>query len=147
MPPDVIDSFSGEYRFLSNFWMKPIIFPNIQFPSVENAYQAAKTEDVSLWEEFSLCSPAEAKKLGRTLPIRDNWEQVKLGYMYQLLQMKFAHHSELAKRLLATGDAFLIEGNHWGDTYWGVCNGEGYNHLGQLLMMVRANLQTSVALH
>lgn len=42
----VIDSFSGNYEFLSNFAGCNIIDDGIPYPSVENAYQAHKTLDM-----------------------------------------------------------------------------------------------------
>ena len=46
--------------------------------------------------------------------------------------------------LLATGKATLVEGNSWGDTFWGVCRGKGKNMLGKILMRVRKRLATIV---
>lgn len=131
-----IDRFDGEHRFLSNFWAAPVRLDGWGYPSVENAYQAAKTLVVSERVPFQKCSAFEAKKLGRTLTLRADWEAAKRDEMVALLIQKFSH-AHLCKLLVATGDAELIEGNHWGDTYWGVCRGKGENHLGKLLMMVR----------
>ena len=60
--------------------------------------------------------------------------------MAALIAQKF-DKGELALALKYTGDAELIEGNNWGDTFWGVCNGVGENHLGKLLMARRAQLR------
>jgi len=133
--------FSNEYRFLSNFYPVSILVEDHAFDSVEHAYQAHKTgrED---WPLFNNITPGQAKRLGRRLQIRSDWDQVKLNIMLDLLRKKFTH--ALAHQLLATGDLQLIEGNTWGDVYWGVCAGEGENHLGKLLMQVRDALRQTV---
>lgn len=135
-----ISEFRGEYRFLSNFWLVQILFENDWYTSVESAYQAAKTLDKELREPFLSLNPAESKKLGRTLTIRQDWETVKENVMLSLLRLKFSNPI-LSKKLLATGDQVLIEGNLYHDTYWGVCRGVGKNRLGVLLMQVRQELK------
>lgn len=64
---------------------------------------------------------------------------MKLGVMLELVQKKF-HPIFMQNRLLATDNAELVEGNYWGDRFWGVCKGEGENHLGKILMRVRKEL-------
>lgn len=140
-----ITSFSGPHRWLSNFWPAPVRMSGVVYPTVEHAYQAAKTTDPSLRQQIAAVrSPAEAKRLGRRLPLRPDWEQIKQPVMLACLRAKF-RHPELHARLLATGDALLVEGNAWGDRYWGVCRGIGQNHLGRLLMQVRNELRESEA--
>lgn len=138
-----IDSFSGEYAWLSNFYSAPVTFDNVVYPSVEHAYQAAKTLDATLRRRFLApdVTAGKAKRWGRALPIRKDWEQVKLGVMKLLIARKFSKGSELATQLLATGDTPLVEYNTWRDTFWGVCNGVGENHLGKLLMQQRTYLR------
>ena len=132
-----IDSFSGEHRFLSNFWYHPIRMGGKLYPTNEHAFQAAKTLSPLQREMIQLAeSPGMAKLLGRTVNLRDDWEEIKLDVMYQINLHKFANGT-LRDKLVATGDAELIEGNHWGDKFWGVCDGEGQNHLGKILMAVR----------
>jgi hypothetical protein len=82
-------------------------------------------------------TPGDAKRLGRHIDIRADWDDVKLEVMAFLLVQKFRKGTLLASMLEATGDAYLMEGNHWGDTFWGVCDGEGNNYLGELLMLIR----------
>jgi ribA/ribD-fused uncharacterized protein len=135
-----IDSFSGPYAFLSNFCMHPVHLDGRLYPSVEHAYQAAKALDPKLRVRFQLpIQGAHAKRLGRKVRLRADWENVKNRVMLTLLREKFSDES-FGKNLLATGDARLVEGNTWGDTYWGVCRGEGQNMLGFLLMQVRYEL-------
>ena len=139
-PAEAIISFTGKYRFLSNFHMCYIRWGGGNlYPSVENAYQAAKTMDMNERIKFLNIYPGAAKKLGRTLKLRENWEDVKVGTMLVLLAIKFSE-PKLRAKLLATGDAKLVEGNDWGDTYWGVCNGEGHNMLGKLLVELRKTI-------
>lgn len=136
---DTINSFVGDNRFLSNFSIVDVVLDGATYPSVENAYQAAKTLIVKLRSHFKKCAAADAKKLGRKLVMRHDWEHVKLGLMEDLLRQKFAQ--EPFKTLLkATGTAALVEGNWWGDTFWGVYRGTGENHLGRILMKIRDEL-------
>lgn len=132
-----IDKFDGEYRWLSNFWPCAISFNGLVFSSLEAAYVAAKTDDPTEIMYINTLTPGQAKKYGRTLELRPDWDEVKVYAMLFLLRKKFKKGSDLAKMLDATGDAELIEGNTWGDTFWGVCNGIGENNLGKLLMQVR----------
>lgn len=128
-------------RFLSNFYPATVKYDGCPYATVEHAYQAAKTTDLR-WRlrVGSAFGPGAAKKLGRLVPLRRDWEQIKQRVMLELLRDKF-RDPVLRDKLLATGDAELIEGNHWHDTYWGVCNGAGENHLGKLLMVLRGELQ------
>lgn len=133
-----IDSFQGPYRFLSNFWSVQITYEKLSYPTVEHAYQAAKTLDQA--DRYHIAvedTPGRAKRAGQKLTLRDDWEEIKLDVMEQLLRLKFAEGSKLLTWLRNTQDAELIEGNTWGDKFWGVCNGEGQNHLGKLLMKIR----------
>ena len=135
----MIPEFKNEYFFLSNFYESPIEYNGMEYPSVEHAYQAQKTLDIN--ERFPfVCkdkSPAAAKKLGRKLTLRDDWEEVKERIMEELVFIKFDTNEKLRLLLLSTGDEELQEGNYWGDDYWGVCNGLGANKLGKTLMAVR----------
>jgi predicted NAD-dependent protein-ADP-ribosyltransferase YbiA (DUF1768 family) len=74
--------------------------------------------------------------------LRTGWETSKNAVMKALLIQKFTRHLDLAQALLATGEADLIEGNDWGDVYWGVCRAHGRNQLGRQLMEVRALLRS-----
>lgn len=136
-----IKGFFGEYRWLSNFSPVTIEFAGFWFPTVEHAYVAAKTLDRNAQEIISgLNTPGEAKRFGRTLVLRYDWEKIKLETMKGFLEQKFGYEP-YANSLLATGDAYLEETNTWGDTYWGVCNGIGQNNLGKLLMQIRNDLR------
>ena len=117
MSQNRIDNFRGTHRFLSNFFPAEVAYEGAIYPSVENAFQAAKCVSASERTVFAVCSPAEAKRFGRHVRLRPDWEQIKLDIMRQLVTDKFARSSELRRRLLATGDAQLIEGNTWNDTF------------------------------
>lgn len=140
----MISEFRGSYSFLSNFFPSPIMVDGLRYPTVEHAFQAAKTTD-KIWREKirNATTPSRAKLFGRRCPIREDWEEKKLEVMEYLLQIKFRSPA-LQRRLLETDDLLLIEGNTWGDTYWGAVrsNGkwEGENQLGQLLMKLRKEL-------
>ncbi len=137
----MIDKFQGEYRFLSNFYPSPIMMFGEEYPTVEHAFQAVKTCVTSQREEIrNALTPGDAKRLGRTVSMRPNWEDTKLEAMKMLAYSKFVTHPLLAEKLRATGTAELIEGNTWGDKFWGVCDGEGENHLGRILMAIREHV-------
>lgn len=138
----MINSFRGEYRFLSNFSQSRIKLDGFVYTTVEHAFQAAKTLDMQCRGEICAAgSPGSAKALGRRVPLRLGWEDMKVDVMYRLLQEKFKD-PYLREYLLATGDEELVEGNTWGDTFWGVCRGEGQNWLGKLLMQVREEIKS-----
>lgn len=136
-----IESFSGEYKWLSNFYSAWVQYAGLEFANVESAYVASKTEDPEERKKIqSIDQPGKVKQYGRTLKLRDNWERVKISIMADLLSQKFDYGTELGQKLLDTEDADLIEGNTWGDTFWGVYNGKGKNILGKLLMAQRNKL-------
>jgi len=134
----MIDSFRGAHRFLSNFSPAPVWLDGIEYPTVEHAYQAAKTVDEKWRNEIRLATtPAEAKRLGRQCPMRRDFDSIEV--MRDLLEQKFKSGIRRAL-LIGTGAHILVEGNTWGDTFWGMCNGKGENMLGILLMEVRQKI-------
>lgn len=137
----MIDSFRNKYSFLSNYELSPFTVNGVVFPTMEHYFQAMKaTNQKDLLEIANAPTPGQAKRLGRKVKIRPDWEYVKKDIMLEGLREKFAI-PELRQKLLDTGDAYLEEGNTWGDCYWGVCNGTGENNLGLLLMKVREEIQ------
>ncbi len=138
----MITEFQGEYRWLSNFWPVNVIYDGVTYPSVENAYQAAKAGLASERVVFETCAPNIAKRLGKRVRIRPDWDLIRLATMYNLNYQKY-QDEEMRKKLLATGDQVIQEGNRWHDTYWGVDleTGEGENHLGKILMQIREELK------
>ncbi|QGH45272.1 hypothetical protein [Bacteriophage Eos] len=140
-------TFDGEFSFLSNFYESEMEIdqgptkPPVVVKTLEHAYQAlkAKTKDECDWVLASP-TPGVAKRRGQKVDAWDNWEELKADIMLELLRIKFFFNENMRQRLLATGTARLVEGNTWGDRYWGVCRGEGENTLGMLLMQVRSEL-------
>ncbi len=139
--------FRGQYHFLSNFYSCEIEWLGYIYPTVEHAFQAAKfANHPTIVDEIR-----KAESPGRTKAIASKYRnRIEPSWfifsrelvMYWLLKQKFSPGSQLAAKLLATGDRQLVEGNRWGDTFWGVCNGVGENNLGQILMCIRSELAT-----
>ena len=133
----MISDFDKEWAFLSNFYQSEIEFEDITYPTNEHFFQAMKTLDIDERRAIANCrTPSQAKRMGRRVALRPDWEDVKESVMLEGLYLKFADE-QLADWLLETGDEELVEGNTWLDTTWGVCNGVGENKLGKLLMRVR----------
>lgn len=139
----MIDRFDGtKHRFLSNFYMAPVAYEGILYPSSEHAYQAAKSLDQEVRKRIaSLKTAGQSKKAGRQIHIRPNWDAIKYDIMSEIVLEKFIQNPDLKQKLLDTGDDELIEGNTWGDTFFGICNGVGENNLGKILMKVRSILR------
>ena len=142
---DTITEFQGKYRFLSNFYPIDIFdrTSGLIFPTVEHAYQASKERNPKYWAGIHDCqSPGGAKRMGMDAICYKGWKQQRISIMLELLRQKFIQH-ELRYNLLDTGDAMLVEGNRWGDTFWGVDMRvmEGKNFLGFLLMQVREEMR------
>lgn len=137
----IIIEFRHGFEFLSNFWIVEIENEGLVFPSVEHAFQAAKTlnkEDKLIIQ--AAVSPRIAKRIGRVVTLRKDWEEVKFDVMLNLLRKKFSV-LELRQKLIDTDDAVLQERNNWNDRIWGICNGKGENNLGKLLMQVRTEVK------
>jgi len=142
-----ITDFRGDYGFLSNFYASPVSFEGVDYPTIEHAFQAAKTADYDVRRSIrNAATPGTAKRMGRTLKRRADWFDVSLVIMEQLVREKFTRYPELKALLLATGETELIEGNNWNDRFygaiWDTTKNEwvGENHLGQILMKVREEL-------
>lgn len=134
-----IDRFDGEYAFLSNFYESSALYDGVMYPTAEHAYQAAKTLYPDEQERIrNARTPGQAKRLGRQVTMRPDWDEVKVAVMRVVLVTKFQHNAEIRQKLIDTGDSYLEEGNWWGDTFWGVCKGKGQNKLGLLLMQLRS---------
>lgn len=139
----MIDFFDGEYAFLSNFYNASCIFEEKLYPTVEHAFQAAKSLDHAERDWIAAAgSPGLAKRLGRRINLRPDWEKIKFDVMEECLRSKFAD-PVLKQKLLATGDEELVEGNYWHDNTYGNCSCEkckdivGRNMLGNILMKLR----------
>jgi ribA/ribD-fused uncharacterized protein len=148
---NVINSFRNEYFWLSNMTRVWVILDDVRYPSTEHAFVAGKTLIPAEREPLLALKPGEAKRYGGSkagnLTLRPDWMQVKYDLMLNLLRQKFVNNSEFRRKLLATGDSVLIEGNTWHDNDWGDCScgrcasTPGQNNLGRLIMQVRQELK------
>lgn len=146
-PSLLIDYFRGKYGFLSNMHSCKVWYKGITYPSAEHAFVASKIEfDGKLSSILhkikvsKIANPGEAKKYGKTIVLAPGWDENKIEIMRDIVLAKFTQNHDLEKKLLATGNAELVEGNTWWDRFWGVCQGEGQNQLGKILMEVRTFL-------
>ena len=148
----MIESFSGRYNFLSNFYPAKIEHQGITYPTLEHYYVSMKVKnDQQIDGKYitmidcreliaKMPNPARVKQFGKIIKVRRDWDDVKLDVMLWGVREKFKH-TDLKDLLLSTGDQELVEGNTWNDTYWGICRGEGQNNLGKILMKVRMELR------
>lgn len=143
-----ITSFKDEYDFLSNFYLCHIVWIRKDWISAEHVFQAMKCigkTDRGMIRNLS--TPGKAKRMGRRIVLRDDWEDVKEGMMLRTLRKKFLQNKRLLKKLIGTGDAELIEGNNCHANFWGNCEClrckdlHGFNKLGEILMQVRDELR------
>ncbi len=134
--------FRGKFDFLSNMYAATFEWDGRTYRNSEAAFQSAKSLDPSVRDEFSEMTGVVAKREGKKVKLRGDWESVKDDIMEEVVRAKFSQNPDLLQRLIDTGDMELTEGNRWHDRYWGVdlLTGEGENHLGIILMKVRAEL-------
>jgi ribA/ribD-fused uncharacterized protein len=135
-----IDRFSGRYNYLSNFSPHPVTMPDgREHRTAEHAFQSAKAVTLSDYDFVTgQPTPGRAKQAGRRIARRQDWDEVRDAVMLAVIRAKFTRGTMLANLLDLTGDEELVEGNTWGDRYWGVCGGSGENRLGKILMQVRS---------
>ena len=127
--------FRDEYYFLSNMYPIYIPYKNGLYKCVESAFQMMKCSDDNEKKGFELLNGFEAKKRGRRVKLRSDWHEVKVSVMREILKRKFELPELINKLKEIKGE--IVEDNHWGDRYWGRCNGTGKNVLGKLLMEIR----------
>lgn len=145
----MIKEFKNQYFFLSNFYECPIYYNKLVFCNVEAAFQAQKAIDEKEQYKFINLNASQARKLGKTIVLRKDWEEVKDNIMYEIVKRKFTVNKELQQKLIDTKDEELVEGNWWHDTYWGMDSktGIGKNKLGKILMKVRGEVKSSNAIN
>jgi ribA/ribD-fused uncharacterized protein len=162
-PLGVITHFTGDEHFLSNFYLSPVLLGNIWYPSGEHAFVSLKTIDPRIKRKVAqIETPLEAKRYGRKIELRPEWDDRRVEMMSRVIRSKFSptRNRHLAQQLVRTRGYTLVEGNHWGDLYWGACyftnnnrvpdmkvwhrDGNipliGFNFLGSLLMIRRDQL-------
>ncbi len=156
-----VTRFSGEYAFLSSFAQIPFMynipgFGLVQLPDREHGFQALKTDHPEQIRAVLYAgSAAGAKRQGRQVTMRPCWEQDRQSEMLSLILAQFRQNPACRGLLAATGDAELVEGNTWNDTFWGAIPLEhcsryetslpvwagmtfhGHNWLGRSLMAAR----------
>jgi hypothetical protein len=139
----MIKEFKGKYQWLSNFYPCSILYHGRMFRSVEHAYQSAKSDN-TFWINFCLRTedPGKVKTKSNNLEYdKELWKTKSLKVMERLLTQKF-NMEPFRSLLLDTDNEELQEGNTWHDTFWGVDlkTGQGQNHLGKLIMLIRDRL-------
>lgn len=145
----MIKEFKNQYFFLSNFYECPVYYNKLVFCNAEAAFQAQKVIDEKEQYKFINLNASQARKLGKTIVLREDWEEVKDNIMYEIVKRKFTVNKELQQKLIDTKDEELVEGNWCHDTYWGVDSktGIGKNKLGKILMKVREEVKSSNAIN
>ena len=146
---DRIESFKEEYRFLSNFYQTPVTYCGLTYPNAEAAFQAQKCRQEEDKVRYTLVkNPVRAKQMGKKEPgLPENWREISYDIMLGIVRAKFSV-PEMKEKLLATGDAELVEGNNHHDNLWGNCSCArcaarvGENRLGKILMQVRKELKS-----
>lgn len=139
-----IDMFVGTYSSLSNFYQSSFELDGQEWETVEHYYQAQKTHDPDLREGIRRASkPGQAKRIGQTVPLRPDWEEIKIDVMAKALEAKFRANPRIRDDLISTFPYILLEGNNWGDCFWGIDikTRIGHNVLGLLLMELRARFR------
>lgn len=137
---NAITSFRNENYFLSNMRPAKVTYNGVTYRNAEAAFQAQKCANDSDRAKFANMSGKEARREGRRVELRKDWDSVKLDIMRDIIRAKFSD-GDLARRLVSTGYKNLVEGNSWNDTFWGVSGGIGENNLGKVLMEVRDELR------
>lgn len=150
----MIARFAGQWQPLSNFHLQTTPIKDkfgIEYYSVENIFQACKTQDPDLRLAMSKMTPGQSKRAGRAIKMTpeqiQEWDSKCYEAMKACVREKFKD-PQLANFLLSTGDEDLQEGNVWHDNRWGVCNcarcpGQGANWLGKILMEIRSEIGTN----
>ncbi len=136
------NSFRGDWSFLSNFYECKIVYEGYIFNNAESAFQAQKC--ISEVDKFIGINGSTAKRLGKKVTLRPDWNDVRDDIMYKIVRAKFEQNPELRDKLINTYPFEIVERNKWGDTYWGVCNGIGENKLGEILESIRADFRKPI---
>ena len=133
----MIKELRNEYYFLSNMYECPIVWKGVTFKSSETLFQMFKCKNIDDMSKFQKLNGFQAKKLGRKIEMRPDWNEVRIKYMEFVLKLKFDQNLDLRERLMRTEGKIEENNNNWNDTFWGITNGKGENHLGKLLYKLR----------
>ena len=136
----MITSFRGKYNFLSNFSSHPVNIGDITYKTAECAYQAYKVSDMDIRRAIAKMDPKDAKAYVKGIKhLPSDWKEKSLAIMGNILIYKVLQNPHVAEALVNTGDERIVEGNNWGDTFWGVDlkTNTGQNMLGNLWMEIR----------
>lgn len=142
---DQVFFYEQEFYVLSNFSAFSIIWKEMKFDTAEHLYHYCKFTNHPNIQEMIRTAPSahEAFQIAQTYKRNrvENWDDIKLTTMCQILVMKVKQHPYVAKKLIETGNRELIE-NSWRDDYWGWGpNRNGENALGKLWMSVRESMR------
>lgn len=150
---NMINEFKGKYYFLSNFYYAPVMYEGLLYQNNEAAFQSAKVKDLERRKQFCQINPSTAKRKGRNVLLRNDWEDIKDEVMEDCIRDKFTRNPDLRRRLIETGDEELVEGNYWHDNYYGNCSCDkcknivGKNTLGKTLMKIRKEIKDTCQNH
>lgn len=140
---DQITSFRDEYRFLSNFYPSVFLYQGYKWKTAEHAYQAMKSIDEDFWSEMAYgdLTAGQAKRIGQKIDLPEHWNESKIHTMRNIVTQKFEQNPDLMGKLNKTKGYELIEGNSWGDKFWGQSPiGHGKNNLGKIIMAIRDDM-------
>lgn len=158
----MIDRFRGDYFFLSNMYVveNQLVTPDgIQVPTSEHYYMSTRFHNklpriavaMAMAEEGDTrpyAQGAAAKRAAHDLinqgKLHFDQPHERVMLMQRAVLEKFSKNPDIAQQLLETGDEILVEGNTWGDRFWGVDpigSGDGLNMLGRVLMATREKLR------
>lgn len=137
--PEVINRFRDEYDFLSNRFPCRFVWQDLTYGSVEAAFQSSKCTEERERKVIAGCSAEKAALRGKDIMPAQAWEEARLKIMESIIEAKFSQNPILLRRLKATGNRILINGNNRHDTFWGVdlYTWQGDNHLGKIIMNIR----------
>lgn len=137
--------YETEFYIFSNFSSFTVEWKGVSWMTAEHAYQAAKFEDKSIQEKIRKANSAhDAKKIAETHKSerREDWGDIKLSIMEEIVRTKLSQHSYIQKRLKQTGDREIIE-NSPKNSFWGWgSNKDGQNNLGKIWMKLRNELKS-----
>lgn len=94
----------------------------IAYRTPEHLFQAMKTLDLEERRMVAACAtPGQAKRAGRKVTLRDDWEDLKFPVMVYAQTKMVELDPAYADRLRNSPDDQLIEWNTWHDNIWGQC--------------------------